>query len=47
MVVVRTSGVNCPEQDVTQLNSAGIGIRIPMSNHFVERDEYSRTIGRC
>ncbi|MFV1998187.1 MAG: hypothetical protein ACC641_09275 [Acidiferrobacterales bacterium] len=28
------------EQDVTQLNSAGIGIRLPMSNHFAEREEY-------
>ena len=28
------------EADVTQLNSASIGIRLPMSNHFVEREEY-------
>jgi len=28
------------EQDVTLLNNAGIGIRLPMSNHFVERGEY-------
>jgi hypothetical protein len=28
------------DQDVQQLNSAGIGIRIPMSNHVVERKEY-------
>ena len=28
------------DKDVTQLNSAGIGIRIPMSNHKVERKEY-------
>ncbi len=28
------------DNDVTQLNSAGIGIRIPMSNHDVERKEY-------
>lgn len=27
-------------RDVAQLNNAGIGIRIPMSNHFVERHEY-------
>jgi hypothetical protein len=33
-------GRELSEQDVTQLNSAGIGIRIPMSNHFVEREEY-------
>ena len=25
------------DRDVTQLNNAGIGIRIPMSNHDVER----------
>jgi hypothetical protein len=28
------------DQDVKQLNSAGIGIRIPMSNHKVDRKEY-------
>jgi hypothetical protein len=28
------------DKDVEQLNSAGIGIRIPMSNHIVERKEY-------
>lgn len=28
------------ERDVAQLNNAGIGIRIPMSNHYVEREEY-------
>jgi hypothetical protein len=33
-------GVELSEQDVIQLNSAGIGIRLPMSNHFVEREEY-------
>ena len=27
-------------RDVMQLNSAGIGLRIPMSNHFADRDEY-------
>jgi hypothetical protein len=27
-------------RDVTQLNAAGIGVRLPMSNHSVERDEY-------
>lgn len=28
------------DRDVTQLNNAGIGIRIPMSNHNVNRKEY-------
>jgi len=28
------------EADVAQLNSASIGVRLPMSNHFVEREEY-------
>ena len=28
------------DKDVTQLNNAGIGIRIPMSNHYVEFREY-------
>jgi len=28
------------DRDVTQLNNAGIGIRIPMSNHHVDREEY-------
>ena len=28
------------DRDVTQLNNAGIGIRIPMSNHNVDRKEY-------
>ena len=28
------------DRDVQQLNSAGIGIRLPMSNHYVELDEY-------
>lgn len=28
------------DKDVSQLNSAGIGIRIPMSNHKVDRKEY-------
>jgi len=27
-------------RDVTQLNNAGIGVRLPMSNHDVERREY-------
>jgi len=33
-------GRELSESDVNQLNSAGIGIRLPMSNHFVEREEY-------
>jgi hypothetical protein len=33
------------ERDVHQLNNAGIGIRLPMSNHFVERDEYEQYLG--
>ncbi len=28
------------DRDVYQLNNAGIGIRLPMSNHYVDRDEY-------
>ena len=28
------------DRDVTQLNNAGIGIRLPLSNHFVSREEY-------
>ena len=28
------------ERDVHQLNNAGIGIRLPMSNHYVELPEY-------
>jgi hypothetical protein len=28
------------ERDVSQLNNAGIGIRLPLSNHFVTREEY-------
>jgi hypothetical protein len=28
------------DRDVFQLNNAGIGVRLPMSNHFVEPDEY-------
>ncbi len=27
-------------RDVRQLNNAGIGVRLPMSNHYVERSEY-------
>ncbi len=28
------------ERDVFQLNNAGIGVRLPMTNHYAERDEY-------
>lgn len=28
------------ERDVLQLNNAGIGVRLPLSNHFVTREEY-------
>ena len=31
-------------RDVYQLNNAGIGIRLPMSNHHVERDEYEHNL---
>jgi len=33
------------QRDVTQLNNSGIGIRIPMSNHFVDREEYEHNKG--
>ncbi len=32
------------KRDVFQLNDAGIGIRLPMSNHYVERDEYEKNL---
>ncbi len=32
------------ERDVFQLNSAGIGVRLPMSNHYVERAEYEASL---
>jgi hypothetical protein len=28
------------ERDVRQLNNAGIGLRLPMTNHYVTREEY-------
>ena len=28
------------KRDVMQLNNAGIGVRLPLSNHFVSREEY-------
>ncbi len=32
-------------RDVKQLNNAGIGVRLPMSNHVVERREYDLNMG--
>jgi hypothetical protein len=32
------------DRDVENLNEAGIGIRLPMSNHSVERDEYEKNL---
>jgi hypothetical protein len=29
-----------PDRDIRQLNNAGIGVRLPMSNHHAEHDEY-------
>ena len=31
------------DRDVFQLNGAGIGVRLPLSNHYVERDEYEKS----
>ena len=36
------TGRELSDRDVTQLNNAGIGLRLPMTNHFVERDEYEQ-----
>jgi len=33
-------GRELSERDIYQLNNAGIGLRLPLSNHFVEREEY-------
>ncbi len=33
------------ERDILQLNNAGIGLRLPMTNHYVERDEYEQNQG--
>ena len=33
-------GRELSDKDVEQLNDAGIGVRLPMSNHVVERKEY-------
>jgi hypothetical protein len=32
------------ERDIFQLNAAGIGIRLPMSNHYAERAEYETNL---
>jgi hypothetical protein len=32
------------DRDVEQLYSAEIGVRLPLSNHFVERNEYERNL---
>lgn len=32
------------ERDVIQLNNTGIGIRLPLSNHFVTREEYENNL---
>ncbi len=32
------------DRDVFQLNNAGIGIRLPMSNHYVDHDEYEQNL---
>ena len=29
------------DRDVAQLNNAGIGVRLPMSNHYADRNEYN------
>jgi hypothetical protein len=33
------------DRDVTQLNNAGIGVRLPLSNHEVTREEYEKNRG--
>jgi hypothetical protein len=37
-------GRELTDADVVDLYKAGIGIRLPMSNHDVERDEYERNL---
>ncbi|NIP19231.1 MAG: hypothetical protein GWM87_14545 [Xanthomonadales bacterium] len=39
------SGPELSERDVRQLNEAGIGIRLPLSNHLVSREEYEMNRG--
>ena len=36
------TGRQLSHRDVKQLNDAGIGIRLPLSNHFVSREEYEK-----
>lgn len=36
-------GRELSERDVAQLNNAGIGIRIPLSNHYATREEFWQT----
>jgi len=33
------------DRDVAQLNNAGIGVRLPLSNHFVTREDYEMNRG--
>jgi hypothetical protein len=33
------------DRDVAQLNKAGIGVRLPLSNHYVTREEYENSQG--
>ncbi len=37
-------GRELSDADVADLNKAGIGIRLPMSNHYIERQEYERNL---
>jgi hypothetical protein len=39
------SGPELSERDVKQLNGAGIGLRLPVSNHHVSREEYEMNRG--
>jgi len=32
------------DRDVMQLNNAGIGLRLPLSNHYVSREEYEASL---
>lgn len=36
-------GRQLSDRDVYQLNNSGIGLRIPFTNHFAEREEYEAT----
>jgi len=37
------TGAELSVRDVIQLNTAGIGLRIPLSNHFVTKAEFEKT----